>query len=442
MSVAPGVGPGAGWVRMLSPLRSRDFRLLWTGMTLSLIGDGVLLVALAWQAYELWNHPAAMTLVGVALTGPQALCLLLGGIASDKFDRRRIMLAADAVRAACLALLALMTITGALALWQLVGLAAVYGAASGIFLPAFDGLVPTIVPEHRLTEANALNQVVRPVGLWLLGPALGGIIIGAAGAGWAFAFDALSFTASVVCLLCMSPTPAPAGAHVTLRSSVRELREGFAFVCRHPWLWASFTAATFTYLLFLGPTEVLLPYLVKNELGGDAHDLGIVLAAGGVGALAAALVIGQTGLPRRVITFTYTVWALATLAVAGYGMATSRWEAMAAAALVNGLEAVGTIAWTTIKQRHVPAELLGRVSAFGGFIAIALVPVSYALTAPAAEAVGARTALIGAGVLGALVTALFLCVSGVRDPERTGVVPSVVPVGVAGPPRPRAAASR
>ncbi len=117
------------------------------------------------------------------------------------------------------------------------------------------------------------------------------------------------------------------------------------------------------------------------------------------------------------MTFTYVAWALATLGVAGYGLAQTRGQAMAAAVVVAGCEAAGAVAWTTTKQRFVPRALLGRVSSFDWFISLALVPVSYALSAPAAAHWGPRATLIGAGVIGALLTAAFLFVPGVRDPE-------------------------
>jgi MFS family permease len=358
-----------------------------------------------------------MSLVGVALTVPQVVLVLLGGVISDRVERRRVMLAADLTRAACLGALAVLSLTGEIRLWHLVAFAAVYGAASAFFMPAFEALVPSLVPEERLTEANALDAFLRPAMLWLLGPALGGLLVGAAGAGWAFALDGATFTASAVCLLRLTPrAPEPHDA-LTVRAAWLELREGFTLVRSQPWLWVTFLAATFTYLLFLGPTEVLLPYLVKNELGGDAHDFGMILAAGGLSAVAAAFLIGQTGIPSRVMTFTYLAWAGATLAVAGYGLATTRWQAMTAEALVSGLETLGAVAWTTTKQRLVPPELLGRVSSFDWFISISLVPVSYAVTAPVAAAIGVRETLLGAGVVGALVTVGFLFIPGVRAPD-------------------------
>jgi MFS family permease len=405
-------------VALLRPLKIRDFRLLWTGMTLSLLGDGVLLVALAWQAYHLSNTPAAMAAVGVALTLPQVLLVLFGGVLSDRFEPRLVMLGADLVRGAALAVLVVLTAADVLELWHLVAFAVVYGAASAFFIPAFDALVPSIVPEKHLVEANALDQFVRPAALWLVGPALGGLIVGWAGAGTAFALDAATFAISAGCLARMSRLPAREPDAMTVRTAILELREGFRYVRSQPWLWVTFVAATFTYLLFLGPIEVLLPYLVRNELGGSAGDLGLILAAGGLAAVGAALLIGQTGLPGRTMIFTYAVWALATLGVAGYGVAHSKWHAMGVAAVIAAFEALGAVAWTTTKQRLVPAALLGRVSSFDWFISISLVPLSYALTAPAAAAWGVRETLVGAGLLGAVVTLAFLLVPGVRMPDR------------------------
>ena len=155
------------------------------------------------------------------------------------------------------------------------------------------------------------------------------------------------------------------------------------------WLWATFASAAIAYLLFMGPAEVLLPFVVKNDLHGSAADLGIVFAAGGIGSVGCAVVLGQRGLPRRDITFMYVTWTLATLAVAGYGLATAVWQLMLASLAFNALETAGTIVWATAKQRHVPAALLGRVSSLDWLISIGLLPLSFALTGPVSGAIGA-----------------------------------------------------
>src|SRR3954463_14124530 len=132
---------GFSRVRMLTPLRHRDFRLLWSGMCVPLMGDGIFLVAMAWQVYALSNAPTALSLVGIAMTVPTIAFLLLGGVVSDRADRRRVMLAADVARGIAVGLLAALSMTGRLELWHVVGLVAVYGAGAAFFGPAFDAIV-------------------------------------------------------------------------------------------------------------------------------------------------------------------------------------------------------------------------------------------------------------------------------------------------------------
>jgi MFS family permease len=401
-------------LRLLSPLRHRDFRLLWTGMCVSLLGDGVFLVAMAWQVYALSNAPTALALVGIAMTVPTVAFLLLGGVVSDRVERRRVMLAADLLRGGAVAALAVLSLTGALELWHVIVLVAFYGAGAAFFGPAFDAIVPDVLPASELPQANALDQFVRPLALRLAGPALGGVLIELVGTGAAFALDAATFAVSAAALLAMRPVARRAVEHGSVRG---DIVAGFAYVGRHRWLWLTFAAAAIAQLLFLGPTEVLLPFIVKNELGGSALDLGLVFAAGGIGSVVCAVAVSQRGLPRRDITFMYAAWALATLAVAGYGLAGSVWQLMLAALAFNGLETAGTIVWATAKQRHVPAALLGRVSSLDWLITTGLLPVSFALTGPVSAAVGVRGTLIGAGLVGAVVTLAPLLVAGVRVVE-------------------------
>ena len=312
-------------------------------------------------------------------------------------------------------MLAVLSMTGTLELWHVVALVALYGAGAAFFGPAFDAIVPDVLPASELARANSLDQFVRPVALRLAGPALGGLLIDAVGVGTAFAFDAASFAISAIALLTMS-TRAPRRAAAPA-SVGADIRTGMRYVRRHVWLWATFATAAIAYLLFMGPAEVLLPYLVKNEMGGSAADLGLVFAAGGIGSVGCAAVIGQRGLPRRDITFMYLAWTLATIAVAGYGLASAVWQLMLASLCFNALETAGTIVWATAKQRHVPAALLGRVSSLDWLISIGLLPVSFALTGPVSAAIGAQTTLVAAGVIGGAVTFAALLLPGMRAVE-------------------------
>jgi len=400
---------------LLTPLRERDFRLLWSAMCISLLGDGAFLVALAWQVYALSDAPTALSVVGIAMTVPTILFLLVGGVASDRLDRRSILIAADVGRGLAVGLMAVLAVGGWLELWHLVVLGAVYGTGSAFFAPAFDAFVPDLLRPERLAQANALDQLVRPLALRLLGPALGGVIVGVAGASAVFALDAASFAVSCAVLVLIR---APARRSVGDAGSVlADLRAGWRYVRERSWLWATFASAAIAYLLFMGPVEVLLPYVVKHPLHGGARDLGMVFAAGGLGSVICAVMVGRRGLPRRTMTVMYVVWTLATLAVAGYGLASAIWQLMLASLAFNALETAGTIIWATVKQRHVPGHLLGRVSSLDWLISIGLLPLSFALTGPAAAAFGAQTTLVAAGVLGAIVTAAALLVPGTRAVE-------------------------
>ena len=427
-------GGGFSRVRLLDPLRFRDFRLLWCGMSISLLGDGIFFVALAWQVYALSNVPSALAVVGIAMAVPTICFLLLGGVISDRFDRRRVMLAADITRGLAVGMIAGLTLADVLQVWHLVTLAAIYSVGTAFFAPAFDAIVPEILPTESLAQANSLDQFIRPIALRLAGPALGGVLIAHLGGGVAFALDAASFAVAAGSLSAMAPRPRAArarGPGEQVGSITAEMRAGFAYVRHHAWLWATLASAAIAYLLFMGPTEVLVPFVVKNGLHGNAADLGLVFAAGGFGSVACAVVLGQHGLPRREITWMYIFWTLATFAVAGYGIAHALWGLMLASLAFNALETAGTIIWATVKQRHVPASLLGRVSSLDWLISIGLLPLSFALTGPVSAAIGTRNTLIYAGCIGGLVTLAALFVPGVRaiEAHRSNDLPeSPVPV--------------
>ena len=417
-------------MKLFQPLRLRGFRILWAGMTISLVGDGITLIAIAWQVYQLSNVPTALGITMMAMSVPQILLLLFGGFVSDRFERRRVMLFADLVRGCALLVMGVLSIAGVLEIWHMAAIAAVYGAGNAFFGPAFDAMVPDLVPDELLAQANSLDHFVRPVAARLLGPALGGWIIAAVGVGWAFIVDAASFAVSIACLLRLGhvqPAPHADGDEPASGSILAEIREGFDFVRSSIWLWGTFSAATLGYLIFLGPAEVLLPYLVKNELGGSASDLGTVFAMGGLGAITASIVMAQRGMPKRNMSFIYVAWSLSTLAVAGYGLARFPWQVMLACFAFNAFETAGLIVWLTTKQSLVPTRLLGRVSSLDWLISIGLMPLSYALAGPVAAWLGTRTTLIGAGLLGSVITFAFLFLPGMRAAQK---LPAIELAGV------------
>ncbi|HSP74123.1 MAG TPA: MFS transporter, partial [Gaiellaceae bacterium] len=345
---------------ILEPLALRDFGLLWAGDSVSQIGDGVFTVAIAWQVYALSNAPTALAVVGLARVVPMIVFVLFSGALADRLDRRRLLIVGAAVPGAAVAVLAALTLGGGLVLWQIWAISAVVGLGRAIAGPASGAIVPELVPQPLLVQANSLSQLMRPLAATLIGPALGGVLVASVGAGAAFAFDAATFGFAVVALLAIRPRPRlrEEGERASLLS---DLREGFAFVRSQTWIWGTLGVATVWVLVIVGPFEVLVPYVVKNDLGAGAREFGAVFAAGGVGAIVAGLAMGQFGLPRRNVTFMLLGWGVGCGAVIGIGLAASTWQAAAAMALSESMFTVGEIIWITLMQALVPGDLLGRV---------------------------------------------------------------------------------
>jgi MFS family permease len=395
-------------IRLLRPLGIRDFALLWTGMTVSFLGDGLYTVAIAWQVYALSNAPTALAVVGVAWMVPQVLLLLIGGAISDRFERRLVLMLSDGIRGAAIAAIGVLSVTGTLRLWHVIALVAVYGAGGALFVPSFTGIVRDVVPRELLLEANSLDQFVRPLCVRLIGPAVGGVLIGVAGAGTAFLADAGSFAFSATAFLLMRTRSVPVSG--TDRSLGRDIAEGISYVRSQTWLWTTLGALTLSLLFFLGPVYVLMPYVVKNSLHGGAEGLGLVFAAGGVGAIAAALFRGHLGLPRRPLTVVYLAWAGTAFSLVGYALVDTVWQAMVVSFFSIGCMTTGGIVWTTVLQRSVPGRMIGRVSSLDWVLSLGLTPVSYALTGPIANLLGARATLLRAGIVSGVVLLVVLLV--------------------------------
>jgi len=406
--------------RMLQPLRRRDFALLVGGSIVSLLGDGFFYLALTWQVYAISNVPTALSLVGVAGTLPFVLFLLLGGAFSDRYDRRRMMIAADIVRALCVGAMAALSASGLIELWHVAALIAVQSAASAFFNPASTAIIPDLVADEHLGAANSLAGMYRPLMLRIAGPAIAGLVVAAFGPAPAFAVDAASFLVSAAAVAAIRTRPvARVGTGHGLRQTLREVGEGLAFARSKPWIWATLVAALLSLLAFMGPVEVLVPYLVKNKLLLGPESLGVVFAAGGVGSIGISLVIGSLGIPRRRVTAMYAFWSLGVLVIALYGVMTALWQAVLISMALQALFTAGQIIWETMLQQLVPRGLLGRVSSLDWLVSTGLVPVSYALTGPVSGVLGPETTILGAGVLGALLMGGLLFVPGVRDPERS-----------------------
>ena len=405
-------------LKIFAPLSEPNFALFSGGTAISFLGDGILFVALPWQVYELSPSPVALSMVEFAWVGTLSLFILFSGALSDRVGRRRMMIAGDAVRIVATGALGVLAIAQALELWHMVALAGLYGMGSAIYYPSYEAIAPELVPDEMLVEANSFRHFSRPFTAQLAGPAIGGLVIAAWGTGAAFLLDAASFVVSIAVVLMMKVGKAQRSDDA---SAFKEIADGFRFVRRYTWIWATMLSAIVALLLFHGPFEVLVPFVIKEKLGGSSTELGLAFAAGGAGAVVASIVMAQRGLPRRPVLFMYVIWTIAVGSLATYAFITEPWQGAITFFIIESTAVAGLVVWSTMLQRKVPKELRGRVMSLDWFSETALMPVGVALTGPISTSIGVEATLFGAGILAGASTIVFLLVPGVRDVENEAI---------------------
>jgi MFS family permease len=394
------------WTR-LGPLAEREFRILFTGQLVSLLGTAVAPIALAFGVLDLTGSQTDLGLVLAANWVPQLVLILFGGVFADRLPRHLVMVGSNAVSAAAQGAIALLLLTGSAQLWQLIALQVVRGAAFSFFFPASQGLVPQTVSASSLQQANVLLSMSRNA-TSILGAALGGVLVAAAGPGWALAFDAITYLASAVVLAALR-LPHRA-ASVEAPNLLRELAEGWTEFVSRRWLWTIVVAAGVGNMAWMGGSAVYGPLVAKLSLGGAAA-WGAIVAAEGTGLLLGGLVLLRYR-PQRPL-FVGTA-ALATTAVplAFLGSLRST-AAIAAAFLASGiaLELFNT-SWATVLQQQVPLDKLSRVSSYDALGSFVFIPLGLTLAGPVADLIGLTHAL---WLAAAVVSGSMLSALAVRD---------------------------
>ena len=417
-------------LRFARALRSRPFALLWLGQTISSLGDGAFLTALAWQTLLLTGSATAIGLVAIATSVPRLIFLLVGGVTADRLSRRAILLTSDIGRAIATLLIAGLGWSHQLHLWHLLALGFFFGAVDGFFSPAYQSIRPEITPVESLASANALSGFSRQVSS-LLGPLLGSGLIALTSAAGAFAFDSATFVFSTVCLVALriparrvapvdgKPVAPPRAAH-PLRRAFADLGEGWSYIAGSTWLWLTITVAALGNVAQSGAISVALPKLALQVFGsGGAWLLGVVGAATGVGAIIGSLGVGQVRALSRRGLLAYLGLTLAGLALLVFGLPLPHGAVpyiLAGAAALNGLGvAVFSVIWETVLQELVPANKLGRVSSIDLFGSFALLPVGFALAGFFTDRVGPSPVFLASGALIAIMYTLCLLVPAIRN---------------------------
>jgi MFS family permease len=383
--------------RPFRPFRHREYRFLAGSMAASLFASGLWIVAIVWQVIALGGGPSELSVVAAASSLGLLASVLLGGVAADRLPRRALLIVVEAVRVASAAVAGTLAVTDTLRLWHLAVIAFVIGAAEAFFFPAYTALLPTMLPAEELLAANGVEGTLRPIAQHALGPALAGALVGAFVPGVALLLAAGIYALALLALTAMRTLPVPAPAEAG--SILRDLGEGFAYLFRTGWLFASLAFAILYVLVLIGPIEVLLPFAVRNQTGGGPSAFALVLSAFGIGGAIGSLVVSSWRMPRRYLTVMLLLWGAGAAPLVLIGLTGQLWVMAAATFVVGFTGSAAMVIWGTLLQRRVPPQLIGRVSSLDFFVSLALMPVSMAVAGPVGEWLGIPLTFVLAGAI-------------------------------------------
>ena len=390
-------------MRRVPVLRHRDFRLLFTGQAVSVLGDALLPVALAFAILDgLDGSPGELGLVLAAQVVPMTFLVLAAGVWADRMSRRMLMLVSDLGRAVVQAVTAALLLSGTAELWHLIVLSGAYGALEAFFRPAAGGLTPALVPPDELQQANSLIGLAQNLG-HVLGPAVAGALIVVLSPGAALAVDAATFVVSAAFLVALKEPPREAHPAGHAPNFLAELKGGIAEVRARRWMLGFMPAFSAYHFIALPCVLALGAVLADQELGG-AGSWAVITSCFGVGTIVGST-IGLRWKPRHpmqaaALAFVGASCQPAIIALAGSTAAIAAFEALAGIAV-----AIGFAQWETTLGRLIPSQALSRVTSLDWFTTVGIMPLGYAVAGPLAETIGLHETMVGAA---AITVALFL----------------------------------
>jgi len=345
-----------------SSLRHRDFRLLWGGQIVSVIGSQMQSAAINWHIYLLTGSPLALGIVGACRAIPIIICSLAGGVVADVVDRRRLMMVTQSVMLLCSATLALITFHGLTKIWPILLLTAIASAAWAFDTPARQSLLPMLVPRNDFQNAVSLSMLMFQIGM-VTGPPLAGFVLASHGPAFVYALNAASFLAMLTGIALMHTSGKPekeTDENAAPRISWQALVEGLQFVWRTPIIVQTMTL-DFVATFFASANQ-LLPIYAKDILAVGARGYGFLAAAPAAGAIIAGLVMARMGAFKKqglTVIVSVAFYGAATIA---FGVSKVFWLSLLMLAATGAADTVSTILRQTIRQLVTPNYLRGRMT--------------------------------------------------------------------------------
>jgi MFS family permease len=393
---------------------------LFAAQLASVSGDFIVIASLPFAVFAIGGSGGEVGIAFAVSALSEVLAVLVGGVVGDRFPRRSVMIAADLVRFASQAALAVLLIFGAAEFWQVLAVQIVQGVGFAFFNPAMGGLVPEVVSKQRLHDANALMTTAAAVGT-MAGPAIAGLLIALWGVGWAFALDAFTFAVSAIVLMSIRVRPAP--PRDPGPSLFKEMFEGWNEFRRRTWLWIVVLEFGVLNALVFGPFLMLGASVAVASLGG-LGAWAVILTANGIGRLlggVAALFL-RPERPLFVATLLMGSWVvpLILLAVAA-PLATIAITAAFAGAGLSVFEAL----WKTTLQTKVPEDQRSRMVSFDWLGSLGLLPIGYFVVGFGQSLISAEVTLIAGACLVLAATGIVVsrpAIRGIRADERPGLM--------------------
>jgi MFS family permease len=397
--------PGRKLPRAARPFLHAQYRILALALVMSLFGAGIWLVAMVFEVKALGGGPIELSAVATANATGLILATLIGGATADRVPQKYMLLAIESAKAVAIGTAAILSLTGGIELWHLVVVGAVLGLADGFFYPAYSALLPGVLPADDLLAANGVEGMLRPTIMSAAGPGVAGLVIAIASPAWGFAAVCITQLLAIAGLLWLRTTPVRRELTEDERSRhpvvgmLVDIREGFRYMVRTPWLLGTLLFASVLVFVIMGPIEVLLPFVITDQLEGGAGAFALALAVFGIAEAVASLVVGSLRLPRRYLTVMVLAWSLGCVPLAVVGFSSSYWLVVAALSVVGATFAIGQVIWSTLLQRRVPPHLLGRVSSLDFFVSLVFMPISMAVAGPVGALLGYGWTFAIAGIL-------------------------------------------
>jgi MFS family permease len=375
-------------------LRHREFRLLFAGQTASTLGDQVVRVALALYVTQI-GSPTDVGIVLAANAVPLLVFLLLGGVWADRLPRHRLMLAADAIRGALHALLAVLILTGTVEIWHIVLIEACFGSAEAFFRPAYTGLIPQTVPPEQLQPAKAATGLVETLS-GFAGPALATALVVGVGGGWAFAVDAATFAVSAAFLIPMRPQRR--GEAVAPTTLLADLREGWGAVRGRPWVWMTIAAFSVEIMCSFALFQTLGPTIAAHEHGSRAI-FGVLAAVLGAGSCVGVLV-GFRWRPPSPVRLGIGFVLLSPIGTGLFALGVPLGVLVPLYFGAGAGIALFLVWWETALAERIPPHLISRVTSYDWLGSLGLMPIGFIAAGPLAAAFGAQRVLAVGAVIG------------------------------------------